>query len=120
MKLIKIFLIAALVVLTGTKCFSQSVSVSADTVKISQVDPGSEEAKQNQNQNRNQNGNDDQVKQKKNAQNQETAKAVKKVKGAKPDMSKSKGARPNIVRPAGSGIPKGVGKPGGAGRRGGR
>jgi hypothetical protein len=44
---------------------------------------------------------------------------VKQVKGARPDMSKAKGARPPvIVRPSGSRIPKGVGRPAGAGRSG--
>ena len=44
---------------------------------------------------------------------------VKQVKSARPDMSKSKGARPpDIVRPSGSRIPKGVGRPAGAGRHG--
>ena len=48
-------------------------------------------------------------------------KAVKQVRGSRPDMSRAKGARPPmIVRPSGSGVPKGVGKPGGAGRKGGR
>ena len=47
-------------------------------------------------------------------------KAVKQVRGSRPDMSRAKGARPPmIVRPSGSGVPKGVGKPGGAGRKGG-
>lgn len=50
-----------------------------------------------------------------------TAQGVKQVRGGRPDMSKAKGARPPvIVRPSGSGIPKGVGKPGGAMKRGGR
>lgn len=49
------------------------------------------------------------------------SKAVKQVKGAKPDMSKAKGARPPVViRPGGTAIPKGVGKPAGVGRKGGR
>ncbi len=53
--------------------------------------------------------------------NGKAVKAVKQVKGSRPDMSKAKGARPPmIVRPSGSGVPKGVGKPGGAGRKGGR
>ena len=40
---------------------------------------------------------------------------IKQVKGARPDMSKSRGARPPYIeRQAGSGIPKGIGKPGGA------
>ena len=41
---------------------------------------------------------------------------VKPVQNARPNMGKSRGARPPvIVRPAGAGIPKGAGKPGGAG-----
>jgi hypothetical protein len=39
---------------------------------------------------------------------------IKQVKGTQPDMSKSSGSKPNIVRPAGSGSPKGKGIPGGA------
>lgn len=46
---------------------------------------------------------------------------IKQVKGARPDMSKARGARPpSIVRQAGSGMPRGMGKPGGANRHGGR
>jgi hypothetical protein len=45
--------------------------------------------------------------------------SVKQVKSARPDMSRSRGARPpDIVRPSGSRIPKGVGRPGGAMRHG--
>jgi hypothetical protein len=41
---------------------------------------------------------------------------VKQVRSARPDMSKSRGARPpDIVRPSGSRIPKGVGRPAGSG-----
>ena len=47
------------------------------------------------------------------------ADAAKQVKSARPDMSKSRGARPpDIVRPSGSRVPKGVGRPAGAGRHG--
>ncbi len=47
--------------------------------------------------------------------------AVKRVRAGRPDMSKTRGARPPmIIRPSGSGMPKGVGKPGGAGRKVGR
>jgi len=47
--------------------------------------------------------------------------SVKRIRGARPDMSRARGARPpSVVRPSGSGIPKGVGRPGGAGRKGGR
>jgi len=45
--------------------------------------------------------------------------SVKQVKSARPDMSKTRGARPpDIVRPSGSRIPKGVGRPAGAVRHG--
>jgi hypothetical protein len=40
---------------------------------------------------------------------------VKQIRSARPDMTKSRGARPpDIVRPSGSRIPKGVGRPAGA------
>jgi hypothetical protein len=46
---------------------------------------------------------------------------LKQVKGARPDMSKARGARPpEITRPSGSVVPRGIGKPAGAGKRGGR
>ena len=45
--------------------------------------------------------------------------SIKQVKSARPDMSRARGARPpDIVRPAGSRIPRGVGRPAGAGRPG--
>lgn len=45
--------------------------------------------------------------------------SVKRVKSARPDMSRSRGARPpDIIRPSGSRIPKGIGRPAGAGRHG--
>jgi hypothetical protein len=48
-------------------------------------------------------------------------KGIKQVKGARPDMSRARGARPpSIVRQSGSGLPRGMGKPGGAKRYGGR
>jgi hypothetical protein len=43
-----------------------------------------------------------------------SASPIKEVKSAHPDMSKSNGAKPNIVRPGGSAAPKGKGIPGGA------
>jgi hypothetical protein len=55
----------------------------------------------------------------KSQETQGTGESVKQVKSARPDMSRSRGARPpDIVRPSGSRIPKGVGRPAGAGRRG--
>jgi len=51
--------------------------------------------------------------------NGDKAGSVKQVKSNRPDMSRSRGARPpDIVRPSGSRIPKGVGRPAGAGRHG--
>ena len=59
----------------------------------------------------------DNVRQDKNSENKKGS--VKQVKSARPDMSRSRGARPpDIVRPSGSRIPKGVGRPGGAVRHG--
>lgn len=56
-----------------------------------------------------------------NATGQNAGQQVKQVRSARPDMSKARGARPpDIVRPSGSGVPKGIGRPGGAMRRGGR
>lgn len=58
-------------------------------------------------------GNANQAAQKDMSQNENTK--IKQVKGARPDMSKSRGARPPYIeRQAGSGIPRGIGKPGGA------
>jgi len=40
---------------------------------------------------------------------------VKQIRSARPALSRASGARPpSVVRPSGSGIPKGIGKPGGA------
>jgi len=48
-------------------------------------------------------------------QNMQENRGIKQVRGARPDMSKARGARPpDIERPSGSRIPKGMGKPGGA------
>ena len=47
--------------------------------------------------------------------------AFKRINGARPDLSRMRGARPpDIVRPSGSLIPRGVGRPGGMPRPGGR
>ncbi len=45
----------------------------------------------------------------------ENKSTVKQIISAKPDMSRTNGARPpSIVRQSGSVVPKGIGKPGGA------
>jgi len=103
-----------LMIFFSAAVYSQAVSAATDTVKSVRKNTDTEQAAQNQNQNQNQNRNQGTAKDQGNSQNA-GAKSVKKVNSAKPDWSKAKGARPNIVRPSGSGIPKGAGKPGGAG-----
>ncbi|MBN2633978.1 MAG: hypothetical protein JXR66_10500 [Bacteroidales bacterium] len=136
----KILFFAFLLTVPGTICFSQAVTaVPADTAQRIQNRNESGEEKQNQeqvqkqSQNQGNEGRQEAEKARANSRggnaNAENAKAqngargagnVKQVKSARPDWSKAKGARPNIVRPGGSNIPKGVGKPGGAGKPGGR
>ena len=93
-------------------CFGQVVSVNADSVRLKQKKPESAVSGKNQNSyglNKRQG----------NSQNGVATQNIKQIKGARPDMSRARGARPpNIVRPAGSGIPRGIGKPGGVGNRG--
>ena len=96
--------------------FSQSGTAIPDSSKISLKSSETGEKNQNQVQARTQAQNKNQG----NAQKAANENAVKQVKSAKPDMSKAKGARPNIVRPSGSAVPKGAGKPGGIKRMGGR
>lgn len=108
----RILFLTALMLITDIVCFSQTGIVQTDTTKVSQKKNESGEANQNQTQTQNKNQG--------NSQKVANGKAVKQVKSAKPDMSKAKGARPNIVRPSGSTIPKGAGKPGGMKRMGGR
>ena len=106
------------------KGFSQTAVQSGDTLRIRQQKMEQQKEQQKEQEKLRQ-GNQGQV-QAANANasgqaNGQAGKAVKQVKGSRPDMSNAKGARPPmIVRPSGSGVPKGVGKPGGAGRKGGR
>ena len=121
-RLPRILLFTLFLAFTNMICFSQVASVQTDTTKVRQNQTESDNANQDQIkeqeqvQEQNQLKNQNQV----NDQKASNAKAVKQVRSARPDMSKAKGARPNIVRPSGSNIPKGVGKPGGARRIGGR
>lgn len=58
--------------------------------------------------------------QKGNSSAKQAQQEVKRIRNGRPDMTRATGARPpSIVRPSGSGVPKGMGKPGGV-RRGGR
>lgn len=125
--LIKVLGMSFLIAFTAATAYSQQAVAVSDTIKTVRSAGGDEqqvrnqEKNQNQNQNQAQAGNQGDSKGQVNSQNAAKGNQIKKVNSAKPDWSKAKGARPNIVRPAGSGIPKGAGKPGGAGKfRGGR
>lgn len=113
-KLWLILLTGLFLVFTGYASFAQPGSLRADSVKVIQKKAQSSVSSKNDKP-----GNIE--KQQGNQQNAGKLKAVKQVKGARPDMSKARGARPpSIVRPSGSGMPRGMGKPGGANKRGGR
>jgi hypothetical protein len=120
--LYKILFFTLLLAFSGMICFSQTGTTTSDSAQTVQKRNQSENGNQNQVQNKvqNQNRNQGSAKGQGNSQNAGGANGVKKVNSAKPDLSKAKGARPNIVRPSGSTVPKGAGKPGGAGRFGGR
>jgi len=108
----KIVLVVVLMLFAGFKGYSQAVAQKADSLRLKERQEQRSDNANQQNAKGNAYGQ---------ANRTNEPKAVKQVKGGRPDMSKAKGARPPmIVRPSGSGIPKGVGKPGGAGRKGGR
>jgi hypothetical protein len=108
----KIIAVLVLIVFSGYKISAQTDTPQADTLQ-QHVQKGQSISQANQ-QKANEKGN---VSKNKSIEN----KSVKRVKAARPDMTKAKGARPPlIVRPSGSGVPKGVGKPGGAGKKVGR
>ena len=110
---------AIIFVFSATISYSQQVKAASDSTGTVQKKTDTEQSVQNQNMN--QNRNQGEVKGQGNRQDPAKGNQVKKVNSAKPDWSKAKGARPNIVRPSGSGVPQGAGKPGGAGKfRGGR
>jgi len=112
--LTKILIVMTLIIFTGYKGLSQNLP-QQDTVKakVNKTESQSDLKEQGTQ------GNDN--RQTANAGKNNPSQAVKQVKGARPDMSKARGARPpSISRPSGSGIPKGIGKPGGVGKKGGR
>jgi hypothetical protein len=107
---IKIFLLA-IFVLSGSAGIAQLAPEKDDTREVEQ---NKREAVTDT---RNANVKIDDNKQAQNAGNKNGS--LKQVKYARPDMSRSRGARPpDIVRPSGSRIPKGVGRPAGAIRHG--
>lgn len=102
-KIAKIFIIMLLLIFGAKMGYSQTVTKIADSTQNGRNITKTETRKQNRN-----------------GQKTNDPGAIKQVKGARPDMSKARGARPpDIVRPSGSGVPRGMGKPGGARRRGG-
>jgi hypothetical protein len=108
--LFKIFLIAILS-LSGVTCMAQVAPAKENPGEGILNKPVLETNTMNNNLNADNN------KQDQNSGNKKGS--VKQVKSARPDMSRSRGARPpDIVRPSGSRIPKGVGRPAGAVRRG--
>ncbi len=111
----EIFLLAGLLIFAYITVGAQTVTVVNDTMKVRVETKGSEtEVKGNQKGNVT-------SQQARNVAADNSSKAIKQVKGAKPDMSKAKGARPPVViRPGGTAIPKGVGRPKGVGKKGGR
>ena len=120
--MVKIILVFVFLIVAG-KGYSQTAVQSGDTLRIRQQQREQQNQQQKEQQQVRQG--DQQAQAARGNANGQTngkaGKAVKQVRGSRPDMSKAKGARPPmIVRPSGSGVPKGVGKPGGAGRRGGR
>lgn len=111
---LKAIVLVVLIFFTGHISFSQVATVKIDSAISKQKKTETTATKKDQN---SLNLKEQQGKN----QSDGEKKAVKQVKGARPDLSKSRGARPpDIVRPSGSGIPRGIGKPGGAIRRGAR
>lgn len=109
-----IIMVLALILFAGFKGYSQTVTQKIDSLQIRTREKERQTIVEGDDQKAN--GNAYGQTKKKNA-----SQSVKQVKGGRPDMSKSRGARPPVIlRPSGSGVPKGVGKPGGVGRKGGR
>jgi hypothetical protein len=108
MKRLKTLLFAVLLIYSCGKGFAQN-TVPVDSAKIIRQKTGSSVRENNNN------SENEADKIQGNSQNAGGAGSVKSVKGARPDMSRSRGARPAYIeRQPGSSIPKGLGKPGGA------
>jgi hypothetical protein len=109
----KIFFVIVLFLFAGHASLAQVKSLQKDTlmVKAKKTESTGNAKEQNIKEFNN--------KQAGKVDNNGRSQAIKQIKGARPDMSKARGARPpDIVRPAGSRIPQGVGRPGGAVRPG--
>lgn len=117
----RILLLILFLVFTDIISFSQVPTGQSDTTQIIQDQAQTQTQTQTQAQTKTQAQTQAQTQNQGEVQKPAVGKTVKQVRrSARPDMTKAKGARPNIVRPAGSKIPKGVGKPGGMKRIGGR
>lgn len=107
-RLLKILLFVILYAFITGNSIAQTGIQKADSVKIKQKEASSSAKTDDKNTDNVQNKNKD-------ADQKTGSTEIKQVKGARPDMSKARGARPpDIERPSGSRIPKGVGRPGGA------
>jgi len=121
----KILMLLIMISVTQFLVNGQTVRVRQDTAAMNRQEErevrehsGAGERQDRQNQTRSQNqagqggqaGNGDTPQSR-----QANAGEVKKIRGARPDWSRARGARPaSVERPSGSRIPKGAGKPGGA------
>jgi hypothetical protein len=115
MKNIKnILIILTLLLSSAGVTNGQALGLNSDTAKVKTQKVDKQLQSRDQDQIRSQN--QEMERQKAQARNQNVnASGVKQVSGARPDWSKSRGARPaSVERPSGSRIPKGVGRPGGA------
>lgn len=109
--LIKILLSGFLIMILASQVHAQSVSLKSDSIQVAgkSVTIKSDNDKSS----------NSMVRQNGNSQNAAGSKSIKQVKGARPDMSRARSARPpSVVRQSGSGMPRGMGKPGGATRHG--
>jgi uncharacterized protein YxeA len=107
--LLKIFVVVFLTLFAGLTSLAQEEPQQKDSLQVKQEKT---ESKVN---NKDQSTKVSNDKQSEKVENNVKSQSIKQVKGARLDMSKSRGARPPYIeRPTGSRIPQGIGKPGGA------
>jgi hypothetical protein len=117
-KWVKLILTAFLLFLLSHAFFGADLNQQQDTIRVK---TRTNESIDNKDYRGNQGAQGNNNQQSANAGKNNSSQGVKKVNGARPDMSKARGARPpHITRPSGSGVPRGMGKPGGAGKKPGR
>ncbi len=105
----QILTVAVIILIPLVNCSAQEIPVKTDTLSTGQVSSGKKITQKVQDRTSDVNGNQG------NANGNAANKGIKQVKGARPDMTRARGARPpQIERPSGSRIPRGIGKPGGA------